>query len=366
MLINSQDASLMLLNEASLLLRPAGVLYGMIMTVRNRLFDRGILPVRKAPIPVVSVGNITTGGTGKTPLVDWIVKFYNSAAIPTAIISRGYGRKTRGVQLVSDGIRLLLGSHDAGDEAVMLSVHNPASIVIVAEKRMDGVAFLMQHCAERLPGVIVLDDAFQHRYIARDLDIVVINASEPRELNAMLPEGRLREPLQGLKRAGLIIFSKITDETNKDRLQDKLPLTGKPVIRSQFRPGALVRVSRTANIDENDPEPSVIRALAFAGIGAPSGFLHTLQEAGVTVSETRWFRDHEAFTEENIREIISAAAYQNLVPVTTEKDWFRISDNQTLRAMLSKAGCRYLTIRTVFPDGTAVLEQQLLSILKKN
>ncbi|NTU53507.1 MAG: tetraacyldisaccharide 4'-kinase [Chlorobiaceae bacterium] len=352
-------------NSAAILLRPAGVLYGLVMTLRNRLYDRGILKSWRSPIPVVSVGNITTGGTGKTPLVDWIVRFYHASGAATAIISRGYGRRTKGVRLVSDGRRLLLGSRDAGDETVMLAARNPQSIVIVAEKRTEGVRFLMKTFADRLPDVIVLDDAFQHRRIKRDLDIVVINASEPRELDAMLPEGRLREPLQGLQRAGLIILSKITDQTGAETLLEKLRRTGKPVLRSKIIPGKLVAVTEPTSSALAGNENSSLNALAFAGIGAPAGFLYSLKEAGIPVGDQLFFRDHEPYTEAAIQKIVITAEQKGQTPVTTEKDWFRISDEPRLAGMLARAGCRYLSIEPEFPDGTMELEKRLLSLLKR-
>lgn len=347
-------------HSATILLRPAGALYGMIMTVRNALYDRGILSQWRSPVPVVSVGNITTGGTGKTPLVDWIVRFYHASSTSTAIISRGYGRRTKGVQLVSDGQRLLLGSRDAGDETVMLAARNPRSIVIVAENRTEGVQFLMNEFDGRLPGVIILDDAFQHRRIARDMDIVSVNASEPQELEAMLPEGRLREPLLGLQRADLIILGKITDETRAQSLLHKLRSYGKPVLRSRIRVGKLMMVNE---ITGNNRNSQSLKTLAFAGIGAPAGFLHSLAEAGVTVSGTRFFRDHEPYTEAAIRSIVAESKRQNLVPVTTEKDWCRIADDPRLARMLGDAGCRYLTIEPEFIDCADILKSKLLSIL---
>lgn len=347
--------------SASFLLRPAAALYGMVMSLRNYLYDRGAFKSWRSPIPVVSVGNITTGGTGKTPLVDWIVKFYEASGIPTAIVSRGYGRQTKGVQLVSDGKRILLGSRDAGDETAMLAARNPGTIVVVAEERVEGVQFLMREFADRLPGVIVLDDAFQHRKIARDLDIVVVNAGAPQELDAMLPAGRLREPLRGLHRADLIILSKITDDAKAAPLLQKLRETGKPVLRSKIKPGKLVKVDGS----ENGATEPAVKVLAFAGIGAPEGFLHSLEKAGITVKATKFFRDHEPYTEAAIRSIIEESKRQELVPVTTEKDWFRIADNPQFTEMLAQAGCRYLTIAPEFLDGTEKIEKRLLAVLKQ-
>lgn len=346
--------------SSATLLRPAAALYGMVTGLRNRLYDRGIFKSWRSPIPVVSVGNITTGGTGKTPLVDWIVKFYEASGIPTAIVSRGYGRRTKGVQLVSDGRRILVGSLDAGDETAMLAARNPGTIVVVAENRVEGVQFLMRQFANRLPGVIVLDDAFQHRKIVRDLDIVVVNASAPNELDAMLPAGRLREPLRGLNRADLIILSKITDDAKSAPLLAQLERTRKPVLRSKIKPGKLMKVDgREAETNES------VKALAFAGIGAPAGFLHSLEDAGIKVEATKFFRDHEPYTEAAIRSIVEESARKGLVSITTEKDWFRIADDPELAGMLANAGCRYLTIEQEFPDGAKELEKRLMGVVKR-
>jgi tetraacyldisaccharide 4'-kinase len=334
------------------------------MTLRNSLYDKGILKAWKSPIPVVSVGNITTGGTGKTPLVDWIVKFYQASGIRTAIISRGYGRKSKGVQLVSNGRNILLGSRDAGDETTMLAARNPRSIVIVAEQRQEGVQFLLRQFAGRLPDVIVLDDAFQHRKIARDLEIVVVNAGEALEEAAMLPEGRLREPLRGLARADLIILGKITDEQQAEAMLKTVRKTGKPVLRSKIRPGKLEYAGKADTSPEKGMRQEKIRALAFAGIGAPAGFMHSLHEAGVEVAASKFFRDHEPYTEASVQTIVSESAWQGIIPVTTEKDWFRIKDEPRLVELLVKAGCRYLAIEPEFPDGTEKLEERLLAIVR--
>ena len=346
---------------AATLLRPVGAIYGVAMSLRNRLYERGIFKSWRSPIPVVSVGNITTGGTGKTPLVDWIVKFYAASGVATAIVSRGYGRQTKGVQLVSDGRRILLGSRDAGDETAMLAARNPGTIVIVAEHRIEGVQFLMRQFAGRLPGVIVLDDAFQHRKIARDLDIVVVNASAPQELDAMLPAGRLREPLRGLRRADLVILSKITDENQANKLLARITRFGKPVLRSRIKPGKLVKVDGT----QSGAIGHGTKALAFAGIGAPAGFLHSLETAGVKVGATRFFRDHEPYTEAAVRAIVAESIQKKLVPVTTEKDWHRIADDPSLAGMLAEARCCYLPIEPEFIDSTAELEKRLLGVVKR-
>ena len=174
-------------NPFSLLLRPFALIYLSIVQLRNALFDRKLFKAWKSPIPVVSIGNLSAGGTGKTPLVDWVVKYYLSIGCKPAIVSRGYLRESKGVQLVSDGVRIMLSSREAGDETAMLAWNNPDAIVVVAEKRKDAVTYIASRFAKRLPGVIILDDAFQHRAIERDLNIAVINSAEPFRKAKMLP-----------------------------------------------------------------------------------------------------------------------------------------------------------------------------------
>ncbi len=350
-------------NLASILTGPAGLLYGFAMRCRNALYDLGIFRTWRAPLPVVSVGNITAGGTGKTPLVDWIVKFYHASGKSTAIISRGYGRRTKGALLVSDGREIMLGSRDAGDETAMLATRNPASIVVVAEKRQEGVELLMRRFAGRLPDVIVLDDAFQHRKIARELDIVVINAGEPLVQARVLPAGRLREPLRGLSRAGIFILGKITDGNRSASIVEALKPYGKPVVLSRILPGKLLPVGSKGTSALDSIPTTGLRVLAFAGIGAPEGFVHSLGEAGAEVVETRFFRDHQPYSAESVRSILADSKRLGLLPVTTEKDWFRIRDDRELGDLLANAGCCYLSIEPDLYEGKAVLEEMLLAIL---
>lgn len=344
------------------LLSPAGLAYGVIMKFRNNLYDRDVFKAWSSPIPVVSIGNITTGGTGKTPLVDWIVRFYHRSGISAAIISRGYGRSTKGALVVSDGSRMRLGSREAGDEVAMLAARNPSSIVIVAEKRQEGVELLMREFAGRLPDVIVLDDAFQHRKIARDLDIVVINATEPLTDARMLPAGHLREPLSGLGRADLFILSKITNDTGAAAIVQHLKPFGKPVVLSKVSPGQPVLVKKSGTGIHGEPGT---RVLAFAGIGAPESFLRSLREAGLEVVSSHFFRDHQPYTRESVTMIVSESEKLGLLPVTTEKDWFRIQDNQELTSLLNQAGCAFLPIEQQFIEGQSSLEKSLLDLLNR-
>lgn len=349
----------------AILLRPAGLLWGVVMSVRNLLYDHHIFASWKSPLPVVSVGNITAGGTGKTPIVSWIAQFYHASGYRTAIISRGYGRSTKGVQLVSDGQNILLGSREAGDETAMLAARNPTSIVIVAELRRAGVEFLMQRFADRLPEVIILDDAFQHRKIGRDLDIVVINAGEPFSGAAMLPEGRLREPLKGVRRADLFILGKITDEQAAEAIAAKLAETGKPVIKSRIVPEMLVPIADTATTETTIlPMAGKTKVFAFAGIGSPSGFVQSLRQMGLEVAAERFFRDHAPYRPGTLQKIVAESRQKLLLPVTTEKDFFRLRDDPRLLEILTEIPCAWLKIEPDLYKGEDTIASCLLSLVQ--
>ncbi|NTW11607.1 MAG: tetraacyldisaccharide 4'-kinase, partial [Chlorobiaceae bacterium] len=254
-------------DSSNVLLKPLALLYRSSVQVRNSLFERKIFRKWKSPIPVVSIGNMSAGGTGKTPLVDWVVKYYLSIGCKPAVVSRGYRRESKGVQLVSDGQRVLLSSSQSGDETAMLAWNNPDAIVVVGEKRKEAVNFITQYFAKRLPSVIILDDAFQHRQIARDLDIALVNASEPVLKAKMIPEDRMREPLKNIARADLILLNKIGDgeEEKTGLILKKLEKTGRPIVKGRIRTGEVVCVSGDFMPSEI-PSLKELRVVAFAGI----------------------------------------------------------------------------------------------------
>lgn len=345
-----------------ILLRPAGLLYGLVATVRNRLFERGILKTFRSPLPVVSVGNLTAGGTGKTPLVDWVVKYYLSIGCRPAIVSRGYGRNTKGVQLVSDGEKLLLPAREAGDETAMLAGANREAIVVVAERRSEGVRFIMERFQAERPDVVILDDAFQHRQIERDLDIVVVNSREPFEHARMLPEGRLREPLRGIGRADIAVIGKITDETKADAMEAVLRKHVPAVVRSRVVVGELASFGPTGT---PVPDPSGIEALAFAGIASPGSFVESLMKKGVHVREQRFFGDHEPYTEKNFLPLVEEARRKGLWLVTTEKDRSRLEGEPELLAKTEGVPCCSLGISTGFTRGEERLRERLKAVVRE-
>jgi tetraacyldisaccharide 4'-kinase len=346
-----------------ILLRPFALIYKAIIQLRNTLFDRNIFKTWKAPIPVVSIGNITLGGTGKTPLVDWIVKYYLSIGVKPAIISRGYRRESKGVQLVSDGNSVMLSSREAGDETAMLAWNNPDAVVVVAEKRKDAVTWLLQHFAGRVPSVIILDDAFQHRQIRRDLNIAIINAAEPFFHASIVPEGRLREPLNNLSRADLILLNKITDTAQAEPLLKELEKSGRPIIKARVKTGDLVCFSGECISSDEAPLAENLNAFAFAGIASPESFLESLKQKGVKVVAHQFFHDHEPYTAKKLHAVRRKADQQELCLITTEKDYFRILGNPELISIITPKTCYYLKIETDIIEGKEMLQKMLKGVV---
>ncbi len=348
-----------MLNPLSILLKPAALGYQVIVQLRNALFDQHLLRAWKSPVPVVSIGNLSAGGTGKTPLTDWVVKYYLSTGCKPAIISRGYRRESKGVQLVSDGQKVLLSSRESGDETAMLAWNNPDAIVIVAKKRKEAVKFLMKHFAGKMPSIIILDDAFQHRQIQRELNIAIINTSEPFLKAKMLPEGRMREPLKNLSRADLIVLNKIDDPEKAEAIELKVRETNKPVIKARIAIAELVCFSGDFTSSEEAPPPVNINALAFAGISSPHSFLDSLKKEGVTIAAHRFFHDHEPYNAKKLTAICREAESKGLSLITTEKDYFRMLGRPELIRIITARPCYYLKIKTDIFEGKDILQTML-------
>jgi len=190
-------------------LLPLSWLYGLVVRLRNRLFDSRVLKSAAADVPVISVGNLTAGGTGKTPLVEYIAGHFLTQGRKVGIVSRGYGRASRGVVVVSDGSSLRADARAGGDEPVQMARKYPAAAVVVGEKRVEAARCAIELGAE----VLLLDDAFQHRYLRRDVDILVLDSRKDIREEPLLPSGLRREPLSSLRRADLVVMSRIASRS---------------------------------------------------------------------------------------------------------------------------------------------------------
>jgi len=302
--------------------------YRGVVALRNRLYDRGILRQEKLPCPVVSVGNLTAGGTGKTPTVIFLANLLKGRGRRPAVLSRGYGGKAKApVNIVSDGNRLLMGWREAGDESVLIAGAAPGVPVLTGPKRYLTGQYALRHLGA---DILILDDAFQHRALFRDLDIALLDAALPFGNGFLLPRGPLREPAEALGRAHLLILTGSSQQTEQ-------PLPGIPSLlsfRGIRRPQGLVEAGTGRTLPLEDLRRK--KVCAFAGIGAPETFRRSLADLGAEIVSFRAFPDHHPYGPpdvEDLRRLAAAAGTDRII--TTEKDGIRLADFPDFLAEIS-------------------------------
>lgn len=297
----------------------AGWLYGLAGRIRAALYRRGWLARRRLPVPVVSVGNLTVGGTGKTPLVIRLAEWLTGEGKRVAILSRGYRRAgTAPLLIVSDGASLLAAPDEAGDEPYLMARRCPAAVVAVGADRYE----LGRLVLDRFPvDYILLDDGFQHLAVERDVDLLLVDATDADGLRAMFPAGRLREPIEAAARASMIVVTKADRPEQAAAVAERLrPVTADtPVAQAVFRPEGLISVTSGAQ------QPLAWcrgkTAVLCSGIADPASFQALAIRLGMTPVETMVYRDHHRYTSEDVTRVqAKAAAVKADVIVTTEKD----------------------------------------------
>lgn len=304
-------------------LRLLSLPYGAAVTVRNRLYDRGILRQEKLPVPVISVGNITVGGTGKTPTVIFIANLLKERGFRPAVLSRGYGgRAGADLRIVSDGNRILCGWREAGDEPILIAGASPGVPVLTGSRRLlPGREAVRRFGAD----VLILDDAFQHRALCRNLDIVLADALCPWGNGFILPRGPLREKPEGLSRAHLILRT----GSDGDPVDPLPKASGQPSFRGIRRPLGLVEAETGRVLPL--AELGGLKVCAFAGIGRPESFRQSLARLDAEIVSFRSFPDHHPYTRADIDALRLLARESGAARlVTTEKDAARLADHPDL------------------------------------
>jgi tetraacyldisaccharide 4'-kinase len=301
-------------------LRAASFPYGWAIRYRNRRFDLGHSEIHRPAVPVVSVGNLTVGGTGKTPMVEWIARYFRSRGVRVAILSRGYRA----------------GEDGRNDEALELELALPDVPHLQNPDRAASAAVAVEELASQL---LLLDDGFQHRRLARDLDVVLLDASEPFGFDHVLPRGTLREPVAGLQRAQAVVLSRA----------DMLEAASREAIRRR-----VVELNPQAAWCEVDHRPAALLAadgarqpladvaqrpiVAFCGIGNPAGFRHTLAALHGRVAAWREFPDHHAYARDDVEELAALVRTNDAAyAICTRKDLVKLRvpaiGNAPLRAV---------------------------------
>jgi len=308
------------------LLLPLSWLYSAAMSVRNSFYEHRIFRAEKVNAPVISVGNINVGGTGKTPLVESIANSLISSGFKTCVISRGYRRESTGMVIVSRGYGPEVSVAKAGDEPFMLATLIPELQVIVNIDRVEAAQYAIQ---ELDVDVLLLDDGFQHRSIARDLDIVIVPADDVLRKESVLPAGRLREPWKGLRRANHIIITDISKDVDTDTIIDRVKHWSDAEIHiaqktslAEFHAPAKDEI---LSIEQFSTTPKVF---AVTGIGNPDQFRQGLENAGVELIEFKTYPDHFAYPLE--AQILLIEEFKNSGAdffIMTAKDYVKWNQN---------------------------------------
>lgn len=288
--------------------------YSFGVSMRHNLFDWGILKVKSYDVPIICIGNVTVGGTGKTPMTEMILS-YMSKNYNVAVISRGYGRKTKGYIEVDES------SHyrDVGDEPLQIKLKFPDTIVVVCEKRVDGIDQIIKKHPE--VNLIIMDDGFQHRYVEPKINVIMVDATRPPQDDYMLPLGSLRDNMESLHRAQYFIVTKCSENmTPLDRRLMRKSLVTAPYqdiyftrIES-FKPTPVFSEAKNITLKHNDT------VIAMAGIGNPNPFIGTLN-MNYKVVDSLIYNDHHVYKIKDIKTINKLISqHPQAIIITTEKD----------------------------------------------
>ncbi|WP_324720591.1 tetraacyldisaccharide 4'-kinase [Salinimicrobium sp. HB62] len=328
-------------------LYPFSILYGGAMRVRNKLYDHGILPSKHYDLPVIAVGNLSMGGTGKSPMVEYLTELLRKEH-RVATLSRGYRRN-------SSGYILLTGQETAaevGDEPLQFKHKFPQVMVAVDESRTNGIEELLKEKPQ--PEVVVLDDAFQHRRVAAGFYLLLTSYSKIYRNDLVLPAGNLREPASGAKRAKVIVVTKCPpdlDVREQMEIIKKLrPKPGQEVFFSsiQYNESVLGR-NRSLTLKELKNTHFTL----VTGIANPQPLVKFLREQGLKFDH-KAYKDHHNFTEPELREL----QHEELI-ITTEKDYMRLKNE------ISREKIFYLPIRTAFLHREKDFNELILNYVKK-
>jgi tetraacyldisaccharide 4'-kinase len=309
------------------LLYPAGLLYEGAVRGRNALYQRGTFGVRRAGIPVVSIGNLTVGGSGKTPFTAYLASRLSAQGRLVAIASRGYGgRPHEEPLLVSEGRGCLVTAREAGDEPVLFASSLPGVGVVVCKDRFKAAEFARQRLGVE---VVLLDDGFQHRSLARSCDLLLVEAEERFGNGKMLPRGPLREPLAEMARADALVVTGHPERLMEGGARLKEIMARQGVSRPVFFCARRFQGFSAIATGELLPPAALsgLKAVAFSGIARPEAFEADLRSLGIDLLDALRFRDHQALGGAEmaaIREL--AGRLKPDVLITTEKDKARMGE----------------------------------------
>ena len=347
-----------------ILLFPFAVIYGIITSFRNLLYDWKFLKSKPVNIHTICVGNLAVGGTGKTPHIEHLIRLLNPE-FKIATLSRGYKRKSSGFKLADASST----AEDIGDEPLQYKTKNPDLTVAVDANRLNGIKQLMS--LENSPGVVLLDDAFQHRALKCELNIVVSEFNNLYINDCMMPAGYLRESKNGINRADIIVISKTPEKTTAVEIRniskDLKPLAHQHLFFSWLKYGELSGFQNHTETIDTLNDLFRYRIVVFTGIGNPEPMVTYLKEYSSSVRHIQ-YPDHHNFTLQNLVDIrteLDAIEGGNKIVVTTEKDAMRLKGTD-LEDMTNTLPLYVLPIEVDFKDKTQEFNDIILNYVRTN
>jgi tetraacyldisaccharide 4'-kinase len=348
-----------------IVLLPFSVLYGFITFFRNKLYDWGVFHSESFDIPVISVGNLSAGGTGKSPAIEYLIRLLQNNNLNLATLSRGYGRKTKG---------FIMADHTAtaatiGDEPLQFFQKFNNLTVAVCEDRVKGIKLLLNK--QPTPGVILLDDAFQHRSVKPGLNMLLTDFNHLYARDCVLPSGRLREFRAGAKRADIIIVTKSPEdisEAQRNQIVTSLKPTSNQCVLFSF-----IRYNNLVPFFENTSQPTItspgeFEVVLFTGIANPAPLIAHLKENSKQL-HTLHFSDHHPYSQKDIQHI--SQKFCNIVSekkviVTTEKDFSRLAHKNIVKE-LSGFPVFYIPVEMDFSEtDKKTFDQKIINYVERN
>ena len=309
-----------------------GWLYGKIANLRNALYEKGVFSSRSLGVKTISVGNLTVGGTGKTPLVRMIAEILAERGEKVCVLSRGYGRENpKSRVLVSDGEKVLAEAKYAGDEPFELAQNLPGKAIVIADANRVAAA---RWAREKFDvTAFVLDDAFQHQKVKRDLNVVLLDATNPFGDYKMLPFGRLREPLENLRRADVIVItrSNLIDETEIAKLKAEISKYNSqcPILTAHNKVSKLTNLREFQTANETEiliPQIKTRKSLVFCALGNPQNFFEQLKREDFNLAAARKFPDHHFYKAADVEKLNAEAEKSGAECfLTTAKDAVKLT-----------------------------------------
>ena len=331
------------------ILVPLAFLYAWTVALHRGLYRFSILKSSNLPRPVVSVGNLTAGGGGKTPIVMWLAQTLALRGVRPAILSRGYGREGDGVRIVDpDGPWSIFGD----EPSMMARKLGDVPVVVSGNRRLAGLQLLQHQDVD----LFILDDGFQHYALKRDLDIVVIDNNRHFGSGRLLPAGILREPVERLQNADFVIVTKAS-EPDLEFQKYLSGLFSGPVFWADYKPVKLLPVKGALPDGEGDTPEGPF--LAFCGIADPEGFRFSLEHMGLRIHDLIVFPDHHPYSDMDVTRILEAASRVGAkVLVTTEKDAVRLPDDGY------DIPCYFPSMEVILPESASLLVEQVTALVK--